>query len=307
MDDEVLRYYQRVTEADRLFSGSGLLEYARIQEIITRSLPSPPAHVLDVGGGPGVHAEWLIALGYNVYLLDPVEKHLEQARRLPLAGIARGDARELPCEDASADAVLLLGPLYHLRLREDRVAAMREARRALKPGGLLFASVISRWASLLHGLVDGYVDDPAFLPIVNRDLSEGIHENPTGQARFFTTSVLHRPEDLREEMSAAGLTGVEILAVEGPGWLARDIEARWKNEERRAQLLDWMRRVEKEPALLGCSLHLLGIARTPSLSPAGEAPSPADTDSAAQPAHPAAPTQAEPGGDGGTPDRQRQP
>jgi ubiquinone/menaquinone biosynthesis C-methylase UbiE len=263
MTEEILRYYQQAAEEQRLSRGSGLLEYARIQEIVTRYLPPPPAHILDVGGGPGAHASWLVERGYAVYLLDPVERHLEQAARLPLAGVALGDARELPCENASADAVLLLGPLYHLTQREDRLAALREAKRALKPGGLLFALAISRWASLLHGLLDGYLDDPLFQPLLDRDLAQGVHENPTGHPRYFTTSVLHRPEELREEIASAGFAEIEVLAVEGPGWLARDLEERWKEPERRSQVLDLMRRVEKEPALFGCSLHLMGIGRAP--------------------------------------------
>lgn len=226
-----------------------------------RHLPPPPARVLDVGGGPGVHAEWLLERGYDVYLLDPVEKHLAQASRLPLAGIAKGDARELPCEDASADAVLLLGPLYHLPDREQRLAALREARRALKPRGILFASAISRWASLLHGLLDGFLDDPAFTALLDRDLATGQHENPTGEPRYFTTSVLHRPEELREELHTAGFGSVDVLAVEGPCWLARDLEERWKDAERRSRILHLVRQVENEPALLGCSLHLLAIGR----------------------------------------------
>jgi ubiquinone/menaquinone biosynthesis C-methylase UbiE len=263
MNDEILRYYQQADEAQRLSRGSGLLEYARIQEIVMRYLPPPPARVLDVGGGPGAHAAWLIARGYAVYLLDPVPLHLEQAARLPLAGVAPGDARELPCEDASADAVLLLGPLYHLTHREDRLAALCEAKRALKPGGPVFALAISRWASLLHGLLDGYLDDPLFQPLLDQDLTLGIHENPAGHPRYFTTSVLHRPEQLCEELSSAGLADVEVLPVEGPGWLARDLDERWRDPVRRTQVLDLMRRVEKEPALFGCSLHLMGIGRAP--------------------------------------------
>src|SRR5262249_49876920 len=79
--------------------------------------------------------------GYAVHLSDVVPLHVEQAREAsarqpdhPLAGTAVGDARRLAHPDGSADAVLLLGPLYHLTERADRLAAWREARRGRRPG-----------------------------------------------------------------------------------------------------------------------------------------------------------------------------
>jgi SAM-dependent methyltransferase len=88
--------------------------------------------VLDVGGGTGVHAEWLAAEGYDVELVDPVPLHVEEAAKLPGVIARQGDARALPVPDGQADAVLLLGPLYHLPERADRLRALSEARRAAR-------------------------------------------------------------------------------------------------------------------------------------------------------------------------------
>jgi ubiquinone/menaquinone biosynthesis C-methylase UbiE len=259
--EEILRYYQQSDEQSRLHAGSGLLERARTQEIILRDLPPPPATILDIGGGPGEYAGWLAALGYHVYLLDPSEKHIEQALRLPLAGVQIGDARSLPCEDGFADAALLLGPLYHLTERADRIRALREAFRALRPAGVVFAAAISRYASLFHSLVDGFVDDEAFWPVLQRDLAEGQHRNTTGNLLYFTTAAFHRPEDLRAEFTEAGFSSVRVLAVEGPGWLAKDFDDRWNHPSRRERLLDLVRQVESVETLLGCSLHLIAIGK----------------------------------------------
>ena len=97
--DELIRYYESTDEERRLFGGSGMLELERSKEIIGRYL-SEPVRVVDVGGGPGVYAGWLASLGHEVHLLDPVEKHLAQAGRYPLASLTKGDARRLPWEDA---------------------------------------------------------------------------------------------------------------------------------------------------------------------------------------------------------------
>lgn len=140
VDAEIIAYYTRGLEQDRLAAGPQRVEFLRIQDLLARFLPAAPAKVLDVGGGAGVHAIPLAAAGYEVHLIDPVPLHVEQARAAshaasrPLASAAVGDARDLGAAGTGFDAVLLLGPLYHLTSRADRVTALREARRAARPG-----------------------------------------------------------------------------------------------------------------------------------------------------------------------------
>jgi SAM-dependent methyltransferase len=233
--------------------------------------------VLDVGGAAGVHAYPLAAAGYRVHLLDPEPLHVEQARAAgrapgvaPLASAEVGDARRLPQPAGSADAVLLLGPLYHLTERADRRQALGEARRVLRPGGLVVAAAISRYASLLDGLRQRYLDDPAFERIVAQDLRDGQHRNPTGRPAYFTTAFFHHPEELRAEVAAAGLVVEDLVAVEGPAWLVADVDAWWDDPARRERLLQAVRAVEREPTLLGMSAHLLALGRAPNRPPAGQ-------------------------------------
>jgi len=262
-------HYARGIEIGRLFRGHGMLELARTQEIILRHLPPPPGAVLDVGGGPGIYACWLAGRGYGVTLIDASPLHVEQARAAstrqpehPLAGCRLGDARRLDGRDASARAVLLLGPLYHLTERRDRLQALREARRVLEPRGLLFAAAVGRYASLLSGVSENLLRDPDFAAIVARDLRDGQHRNPTNK-EYFTTAFFHRPEELEAEMREAGFNLVELLGVEGPGWLLSDLEQRWADPAERERLLQAARAVESEPTLLGLPPHLLAIGRKP--------------------------------------------
>ena len=172
-----------------------------------RYLPPPPAVVFDIGGGPGVYACWLARLGYAVHLIDPVPLHVEQARQAsaqqpdtPIARCTVGDARRLDQADASVDVALLLGPLYHLTERDDRVAALREAARIVRPGGVVLAVGISRFVSTLDGMAHGYLADPAFAHIVRDDLATGQHRNPTNHPAYFTTAYFHHPAELKGEM-----------------------------------------------------------------------------------------------------------
>jgi ubiquinone/menaquinone biosynthesis C-methylase UbiE len=267
-DAAIAAFYARGLERDRLSVGPGALELARTQLLLERYLPPPPAAIADVGGGPGRYAVWLAARGYRVHLVDPVPLHVEQARAAAggltgatLAGAEVGDARALRLPDASADAVLLLGPLYHLPERADRLRALAEARRVCRPGGVVLAAAISRFASTLDGLRGGYLEDPAFAAVAAGDLRDGRHHNPTDDPAYFTTAYFHRPEELAAECAEAGLTHEATLAVEGPGWLLPDLDARLADARRRAVLLAALAEIESEPALLGASAHLLAVAR----------------------------------------------
>jgi len=198
-------HYERGEEADRLArSGAGRLEFERTQEIVLRHLPPPPATVADIGGGPGRYAIWLAGLGYRVVHRDIVPMHVGQVQTAAMAAgtaveSAIGDARSLDLGDESADAVLLLGPLYHLARRADRVRALREASRIVRPGGPVFGAVISRWAARLDGMLRGrmYTEYPAAGQVIDEVERSGVLP-PLGPGSF--CGVTHRPGQLRGEL-----------------------------------------------------------------------------------------------------------
>jgi hypothetical protein len=155
---------------------------------------------------------------------------------------------------------LMLGPLYHITDRNERVGALVEAKRVLRSGGVVTAAAISRFASLLDGLVSGWLGDPAFDAIVERDLAQGQHRNPTNRAGWFTTGFFHHPDELRTEVEDAGFKIEGLFGLEGPGWLLWD---RWDVPQDRENILRVARTVEQEPTVIGTSSHLLAFGRTP--------------------------------------------
>ncbi|GAA1399647.1 hypothetical protein GCM10009613_55540 [Pseudonocardia kongjuensis] len=256
---ELVEHYATADEQGRLTGGTSL-ERLRTQLLLRRALPAAPSRILDVGGGAGVHAAWLAELGHSVHLVDAVPEHVEQARSAGTFTAALGDAVELAEADHSYDAVLLLGPLYHLRRRSERIQALREAHRVTRAGGVLAAAAISRYASMMDGFYRGFVADPAFVEIVVRDLETGRHDNPTRHPRYFTSSYFHTCAELRAEIAAAGYRLVDLLPVEGVLAWYPGLDEQMSDPVRRDLVLRCIERTEHDPAVTAASPHLLALA-----------------------------------------------
>jgi len=272
LHDVMHQHYEQGKEAARLSSsGAGRLEFERTQEILLRRLPEPPATIADIGGGPGRYALWLAGLGYRVVHRDLVPLHVEQVRSAAtgadasvgvasaprvLVDSAVGDARSLDLGDASVDAVLLLGPLYHLTRRADRVQALREAGRVVRPGAPVFAAVISRWAPRLDGLLRSrlYEQNREVLDLIGPfERTGGLPPLLPGGFSGFT----HRPGQLRAEFASADLDVADLVCVEGAAFLLNDLDDRAADERAWQVILEAARAHERVPELMGLGSHLV--------------------------------------------------
>jgi len=261
------QYYAEYPEHERLSSARGQLEFERTKRIVQRFLPTPPAIVADVGGGTGPYSFWLASLGYEIHLIEPSIRLVEICRNRmqsnPSQAMPRtvevGDARSLWLADASSDAVLMFGPLYHLTERDDRIRALRESHRVLKSGGYAFAATITRVASFIDALCHGLFDDHAFLSIVEADIGTGQHRNPTNEILYFTDAFFHRRDEIRVEMESAGFEVVAQLPIEGLGTLAQDFDSLWSDPRKRSSLLEFLARIEGMEEVNGASAHYVSV------------------------------------------------
>lgn len=270
IDPRIFAFYEGRADEDTRFSQPRFeLEKLRTMDLLDRLLPSPPAVLLDVGGATGVYAVWLKERGYEVHLIDPVPRHVEKARaRLGAAkGSAAWSARLghaglLDFVDDFADAALLMGPLYHLQRRDDRMTALGETLRVLRPGAFAFIVGVSRFASLHHGLASGRLEDPDFAAIVERDLKTGLHTNTTNDPALWTHAFFHLPEELEAEVRGAGFIVEAMVSIDGPRWAEPHVN-RLIRSGNRNRLLSILRSVEKQPSLLGAGRHFAALARKP--------------------------------------------
>ncbi len=267
LQPEILDYYGQGGERDRLAAGPGRLEFLRTWDVLTRVLPSAPAAVLDVGGATGVYAGPLVEAGYRVDVVDPVPWHVAEAAARPGVSAVLGDARALPFASRSVDAVLLLGPLYHLQERSDRVATWREAGRVLRPGGVVVGATISRFASLFDGFVKNYYRRSSVSSYGRRRPRRRHAPQPQYRPGLVHHRLLSSSRRARGRGDEAGLVVQRRIAVESPLWMtgARLDDILADTE----LLLEMLRRIEEEPSLLGASSHMLTVA---GLAPSGLTP-----------------------------------
>ncbi|MFY9929507.1 MAG: methyltransferase domain-containing protein [Streptosporangiaceae bacterium] len=215
-----------------------------------------------MGGGPGRYALWLASLGYQVEHRDLMPLHVGQLTAnvvgVPNINTAVGDARDVDLPDASVDAVLLLGPLYHFIDRRERERALRECARIVRPGGPVFAAAISRWAPRIDGMLREriYLKYPAALELIDEIDRTGVLP-PLGEGAF--TAFLNRPGELREEMTDAGLEVADLVSIEGPAFILGDLDARMADPADRVIALEVARAIERVPELAGFGPHLIAV------------------------------------------------
>lgn len=259
LDVRITDYYSRqFSEGDRLTSRSaqGRLEFERTQEIIN-SLVGENSRILDIGGGGGIHARALAAVGHEVVLIDPVPAHVEAAGRAGTFRTQLGDARNLEFPDDAFDAALLLGPLYHLAEAADRLQALREAARVVASGGWVISAAIPRLTH--HAMLTA--GRPVEHPYPADLVAVLEHGEPSSRARF-PAGHLHTSEELEAEILAAGLADVMVCAAEGPCGLAFEALQEVEASVHQAAL-ELVRRVGTMPGFRDLTCHLIGVGRVP--------------------------------------------
>jgi len=146
--------------------------------------------------------------------------------------------------------------------RADRVQALREARRVVRPGGPVFGAGISRWATRLDGMLRLriYEQTPAALDLLGPLKRTGVMP-PLVPGGF--NGFAHRPRQLRAEFASAGLAVEDLVCVEGASFLLNDLDDRAADERAWQVILDSARAHERVPELMGLGSHLLatGVRR----------------------------------------------
>jgi len=258
-------FYSNASEEGRLQLGLGPLEFERNKKLISSYLPKKGI-VIDVGGGPGIYSEWLAGLGHQVTLIDPVEKHIRQANKRSakakkLFKSLLGESQRLELANNTADVIILHGPLYHLQIKADRLRALSEAKRVLKPNGIVLGFAINHTASTIAALLNGFIHAPEIFDMCVEELKTGIHTPPKSMPGVLPSAYYHRPAELKAEFEEAGLKYLDTYAVEGLIWMDKNYFETRSDSKKKEKIMELMKITENDPALLSLSPHMMIAGR----------------------------------------------
>lgn len=218
MRDNVKEYYNDNFERewDRLNNPYSAIEFHSTMYLINKYFPKKGS-ICDIGSGPGRYSIELLKNGYDVTLFELSDKELQLAKeRIESLGLR---AEAYICENAlnlhllesnKYDAILLMGPMYHVLEEFNRDKILNEAYRILKSGGVAIIAYFNSWGILKAGVTE-FSD--TFNNIEN--IYSYLDEQKCGTEESFTSVYRSIPEKALKEVKKAGFNILSYAGAEG--------------------------------------------------------------------------------------------
>lgn len=221
--------------------------------------------ILEVGAATGAYTLELARQGYEVLAVDMAEKLVAGAKaKASQAGLSAriefrvGDARVLEgIPEGAFEGALLMGPLYHLTLREERILAIERVNSCLRSGGILFSSMLSRFGILgdrLKSSPSWIENETEVASVIQR--GHRPDDAPRGGFRGYYVTV----EEIASLHEQAGFQTIVIAGAE-PAISADDESYNSLEGEQQRLWLDLLYKVSAEPSTVASSRHLLYVGR----------------------------------------------
>lgn len=255
-EENLITYYNKFNEDKRLTRRHGIVEYTTAMKYILRLLKDfDNPKIIDVGAGTGKYSISLSDKGYDVTAVELIKHNLMTLKsKNSNVKAFQGNALNLSkFSDNSFDMVLLFGPLYHLISKEDKLKALKEAKRIVKPSGFILVSYyMNEYAIITHGFKDNNILDA----IKNNEIDDNFHITPKATDLYSMV----RLEDIDELNSTLNLKRVKILAQDGPSDYIRPIINKMDDETFNIYIKYHLSTCERKE-LLGASSHVLDIIK----------------------------------------------
>ncbi|MGI9523381.1 MAG: class I SAM-dependent methyltransferase [Hyphomicrobiaceae bacterium] len=267
--DPVARYYDSMVAQEWARLEHSWIEYAVTMEFLTKYIPKR-SEVLDIGGGPGRYAIALSALGHLVDLRDisaqsiAFAEHVARERGVIIRSAHVGDATEIVgSQDAAYDAVLCLGPLYHIVDDALRKSCYAEVRRVLKPGGVAFFAFLSVLAPLHFTVKKGLALTPewsAFLTEIGTCDNFIMRDGDTPP--FFTQAYFVSPVTVARSVRQAHFDVVATFGAEST-FAQTETVLSDRSDAERTTWKEIAVKLSTTSAALQCSEHIVCVAHKP--------------------------------------------
>ena len=263
MKNAVVESYENYKEENRLSTNNARrIEFLTTVRIMEEQLPKQ-AKILDCAAGTGIYAFHLADQGHEVTATDITPRHVEIMKEMlknkPYhMETAVLDARDLSCfEDESFDAVLNMGPFYHLLSEEDREQCLKECLRVLKKGGLLMTAYIPRFYVFQYVAIQDskYLDSR-----LEQQLTQTGVLHHDDEKCFWTDTYYSTAEEMEQLYQQHGLEITDHFAQDGATPHFSEKVDRW-NETQFKIWCEHHYNICRERSLLGASNHVLIIGR----------------------------------------------
>lgn len=258
MSTELEKYYNKFCEEKRLTRRHGYVEYVTSMKYIHEYLPQGKKEtikILDVGAGTGRYSVQLAGEGYDVTAVELVKYNLGILKSKKSSVKAyQGNALNLSRVEADQfDMVLVFGPMYHLYTKEDKVKALKEAKRVVKPDGIiLVAYCMNEYSILTYGFKEGHMKES----IRNQKVDDSFHVRSKEEDLYDYVRI----EDIDAIDQAAGVKREKLIAADGPANYMRTV-LNAMDEETYQLFIQYHLSTCERKDLLGASAHTLDIVR----------------------------------------------
>ena len=255
-EENLIIYYNKFNEDKRLTHRHGIVEYTTTMKYIKEYLKKMNnPKIIDVGAGTGKYSVALANEGYDITAVELVKHNLMTLKaKNSLVKAYLGNATNLTMfKDNSFDMVLLFGPLYHLIDKEDKLKALKEAKRLVKDDGVILVSYyMNEYSIITHGFKDNNI----LSAIKNKEVDENYHVTPKKTDLYSMV----RLEDIDELNKLSGLKRIKILAQDGPSDYIRPIINKM-DDQTFNEYIKYHLSICERYELLGASSHVLDILK----------------------------------------------
>ncbi|MBR3117384.1 MAG: class I SAM-dependent methyltransferase [Bacilli bacterium] len=253
-EKELINYYNKFNEDKRLTTKHGKVEFLTAIKYIDMYLKKG-YRILDIGAGTGAYSIYYHDLGYDVTSVELVKHNIRVIeKKRPDIKTILGNATDLKkIENDSYDIVLLFGPMYHLISTEDKIKALKEAKRIVKETGYIFISYCANeYAVIAHGFKDNYIKES----VKNNELDSD-YKVISKDTDLYSFVRLDDIDLLNKETS---LKREKVLSQDGPAeYLKKEINK--MDNETFELFLKYHYSTCERKELIGAGRHILDIVK----------------------------------------------